>query len=152
GEAARIFTGGVMPAGADTVVIQEVTRREGEAVVVKRASAKGDNVRPKGLDFKAGTVLLAKGRRLTSPDVALGGAMNHAPVPVHRRPRVAVLATGDELVAPGTPPAPGEIVSSNGLTLRAIANREGAHTLDLGVAPDRLDATIAAVRRAREAG
>ncbi|HMA73975.1 MAG TPA: gephyrin-like molybdotransferase Glp [Xanthobacteraceae bacterium] len=152
GEAARIFTGGVVPAGADTVVIQEVTTRDGDAVLIWRPEAKGHNVRPEGLDFKAGATLLAKGRRLTARDIALAGAMNHAAVPVHRRPRMAVLATGDELVAPGTPPAPGEIVSSNGLTLMAIANHEGADTLDLGIAPDRLDATIAAVRRAREAG
>ena len=152
GEAARIFTGGVMPRGADTVVIQEVTSRDGDVVAIKRPETKGHNVRPEGLDFKAGAALLAKGRRLTARDIALAGAMNHATVPVHRRPRMAVLATGDELVAPGTPPAPGEIVSSNGLTLMAIGNREGADTLDLGVAPDRLDATIAAVRRARAAG
>jgi molybdopterin molybdotransferase len=152
GEAARIFTGGVMPRGADTVVIQEVTSRDGDAVAIKRPETKGHNVRPEGLDFKAGATLLAKGRRLTARDIALAGAMNHATVPVHRRPRMAVLATGDELVAPGTPPAPGEIVSSNGLTLMAIGNREGARTLDLGVAPDRLDATIAGVRRARATG
>jgi len=152
GEAARIFTGGVMPSGADTVVIQEVTIRDGDVVTVKRPEAKGHNVRPEGLDFKAGATLLVKGHRLTARDIALAGAMNHAAVPVHRRPRMAVLATGDELVPPGTPPAPGEIVSSNGLALMAIGNREGADTLDLGVAPDRLDATIAAVRRAREAG
>jgi len=152
GEAARIFTGGVMPAGANTVVIQEVTSRDGDVVTVKRPEAKGRNVRPEGLDFKAGATLLAKGHRLTARDIALAGAMNHPTVPVHRRPRVAVLATGDELVPPGTPPAPGEIVSSNGLALMAIGNREGTDTLDLGIAPDRLDATIAAVRRAREAG
>jgi molybdopterin molybdotransferase len=152
GEAARIFTGGVMPRGADTVVIQEVTSRDGDVVAIKRPETKGHNVRPEGLDFKAGATLLAKGRRLTARDIALAGAMNHATVPVHRRPRMAVLATGDELVAPGTPPAPGEIVSSNGLTLMAIGNREGARTLDLGVAPDRLDATIAGVRRARATG
>ena len=152
GEAARIFTGGVMPHGADTVVIQEITTRNGDVVAIKRPETKGHNVRPEGLDFKAGAALLAKGRRLTARDIALAGAMNHATVPVHRRPRMAVLATGDELVAPGTPPAPGQIVSSNGFALMAIGNREGAQTLDLGVAPDRLDATIAAVRRAREAG
>jgi len=78
--------------------------------------------------------------------------MNHATVPVHRRPRMAVLATGDELVAPGTPPAPSQIVSSNSFALMAIGNREGAETFDLGVAPDHLDATVAAVRRARAAG
>jgi molybdopterin molybdotransferase len=152
GEAARIFTGGVMPRGADTVVIQEITTREGDAVVIKRTEAKGRYVRPQGFDFKAGAALLANGRRLTARDIALAGAMNHATVPVHRRPRMAVLATGDELVAPGTPPAPGQIVSSNSFALMAIGNREGAETLDLGVAPDRLDATVAAVRRARAAG
>src|SRR6202795_476302 len=152
GEAARIFTGGVMPRGADTVVIQEVTTRDGNVVAVKKPEAKGRNVRPEGLDFKAGAALLHKGHRMTSRDIALAGAMNHATVPVHRRPRRAVLATGDELVAPGTPPAPGQIVYSNGFALLAIGNREGAETLDLGVAPDRLDATIAAVRRARDAG
>ena len=152
GEAARIFTGGVMPRGADTVVIQEITTREGDAVVIKRPEAKGRYVRPQGFDFKAGAALLANGRRLTARDIALAGAMNHATVPVHRRPRMAVLATGDELVAPGTPPAPGQIVSSNSFALMAIGNREGAETLDLGVAPDHLDATVAAVRRARAAG
>jgi molybdopterin molybdotransferase len=134
------------------VVIQEVTTRDGDVVAVKRPEAKGRNVRPEGLDFKAGAALLAKGHRMTSRDIALAGAMNHATVPVHRRPRLAVLATGDELVEPGTPPAPGQIVSSNAFALMAIASREGAHTLDLGVAPDRLDATVAAVRRARAAG
>jgi molybdopterin molybdotransferase len=152
GEAARIFTGGVMPRGADTVVIQEITTREGDAVVIRRPEAKGRYVRPQGFDFKAGAALLANGRRLTARDIALAGAMNHATVPVHRRPRMAVLATGDELVAPGTPPAPGQIVSSNSFALMAIGNREGAETFDLGVAPDHLDATVAAVRRARAAG
>ena len=115
GEAARIFTGGVMPRGADTVVIQEIATREGDAVAIKRPETRGRYVRPEGFDFKAGAVLLAEGRRLTARDIALAGAMNHATLPVHRRPRMAVLATGDELVAPGTPPAPGQI-------------RAGAHT------------------------
>jgi molybdopterin molybdotransferase len=152
GEAARIFTGGVMPRGADTVVIQEITTREGDAVAIKRPEAKGRYVRPQGFDFKAGAVLLTEGRRLTARDIALAGAMNHATLSVHRRSRMTVLATGDELVAPGTPPGPSQIVSSNSVALMAIGNREGAETLDLGVAPDRLDATVAAVRRARAAG
>jgi molybdopterin molybdotransferase len=151
-EAARIFTGGLMPRGADTVVIQEITTREGDVVAVNRAESKGRYVRPKGFDFIAGAALLAAGRPLTARDIALAGAMNHATVPVHRRPRMAVLATGDELVAPGTPPGPGQIVSSNSFALMAIGNREGTEALDLGVAPDRLDATVAAVRRARAAG
>jgi molybdopterin molybdotransferase len=152
GEAARIFTGGVMPRGADTVVIQEITAREGDVVAIKRAQSKGRYVRPKGFDFTAGAALLAAGRPLTARDIALASAMNHATVPVHRRPRMAVLATGDELVAPGTPPGPGQIVSSNSFALMAIGYREGAQALDLGVAADRLDATVAAVRRARAAG
>jgi molybdopterin molybdotransferase len=152
GEAARIFTGGLMPYGADTVVIQENATRQGDVVSIGHPAEKGRNVRPEGLDFMAGAMLLARGRCLTVRDVGLAGAMNHPTVPVHRRPRMAVLATGDELVLPGTPPAPGQIVTSNAFTLTAIGRREGAETLDLGIAPDRLDATMAAVRRAKDAG
>ena len=152
GEAARIFTGAVMPDGADTVVIQEVTSREGDNVAIKRPEGKGRHVRRKGYDFAAGDVLLRKGQRLTSRGIALAGAMNHARVPLHRRPRVAVFATGDELVEPGTPPAPGQIVHSNGISLAALARTEGAEAIDFGIVPDRLDATVTAVRRARAEG
>jgi molybdopterin molybdotransferase len=152
GEAARIFTGGVIPPGADTVVIQEVTARDGDAVIIEKPTAPGRNVRKAGLDFKTGDVLLPAGRRLTGRDIALAASMNHAALPVHRRPQVAILATGDELVPPGTEPGPGQIVYSNIFALSAVAEREGARARDLGIVPDRLDATIAAVRRAREAG
>lgn len=150
-ETARIFTGGVMPPGADTVVIQENTTRQGEVVCIELPATRGRNVRPAGLDFSEGAILLAGGRQLTARDIGLAGAMNHPTVPVHRRPRMAVLVTGDELVPPGTVPAPGQIVTSNALTLTALGRREGAETLDLGIVPDRLDATMSAVRRAREA-
>jgi molybdopterin molybdotransferase len=152
GEAARIFTGAVMPAGADTVVIQEVTSRDGDSVAIKRPETTGRNVRRQGADFRQGDVLLQKGRRLSPRDIALAGAMNHAEVPAHRRPRLAVFATGDELVEPGTAPAPGQIVHSNGIAIAALARNEGAEATDFGIVPDRLDATIAAVRRARTAG
>src|SRR6267154_3026838 len=152
GEAARIFTGGVLPPGADTVVVQEITAREGDAVVVQKASAPGRHIRPQGLDFKAGEALLRRGHRLTARDLALAAAMNHPVVPVHRRPKVAVLATGDELVLPGQTPGHGQIVYSNGFALMAQVAGEGAEVIDLGIAPDRLDATVAAVRRARELG
>jgi molybdopterin molybdotransferase len=152
GEAARIFTGGVLPAGTDTVVIQENTERDGDTVIVTTASAKGRNVRVAGLDFRKGDVRLKAGRRLTGRDVALAAAMNHATLPVHRRPKIAVVATGDELVPPGTEPAPGQIVYSNVFALAAIARREGAEVIDLGILPDRLEETIAGVRRARDAG
>jgi molybdopterin molybdotransferase len=152
GEAARIFTGAVMPVGADTVVIQEVTSRDGDSVAIKRPEARGRHMRRQGFDFKHGDMLLEKGRRLSARDIALAAAMNHAEVAVHRRPRLAVFATGDELVDPGTPPAPGQIVHSNGIALAALARGEGVQATDFGIVPDRLDATIAAVRRAREAG
>jgi molybdopterin molybdotransferase len=152
GEAARIFTGGVLPAGSDTVIIQENTTRDDDMVVVTQSAARGRNVRPAGLDFRKGDVRLAQGRRLTGRDVSLAAAMNHAAVAVHRRPKIAIVATGDELVPPGTEPGPGQIIHSNAFALAAIARREGAEVIDLGILPDRLDETIAGVRRARELG
>jgi len=150
GEAARIFTGGVLPPGADTIVIQEHTVREGDAVVVAASAAKGKHVRVAGLDFARGAVLLKKGRRLSDRDLALAAAMNHPTVPVHRPAKVAVLATGDELVMPGSLAGIGEIVYSNGYATMALARREGCAIIDLGIVPDRLAETAAAVRRARE--
>ncbi|HET7023277.1 MAG TPA: gephyrin-like molybdotransferase Glp [Xanthobacteraceae bacterium] len=152
GEAARIFTGGVLPPGTDTIVIQENTVREGDAVLVNEAPAKGKHVRVEGLDFKRGAVLLAKGRRLSDRDLALAAAMNYPTVPVHRSPKVALLATGDELVMPGGAPGFGQIVYSNGYATMAVARREGCEVLDLGIAPDRVAETAAGVRRAREVG
>ena len=152
GEAARIFTGGVMPSGADTVVIQEHTERAGDAVIVTRSASTGRNVRLQGLDFRKGEVLLAKGHRLTSRDLALAAAMNHARVPVHRRPKVALLATGDELVMPDRTPGPGQIVYSNGFALAAMARAEGCDIADLGIAPDRQDVTMSRIGHARRWG
>jgi molybdopterin molybdotransferase len=152
GEAARIFTGGVLPDGADTIVIQEDTKRDGDKVVVGIVGKKGRHVRARGIDFNKGDVLLKKGRRLSGRDVMLAAAMNHASLPVHRRPKVAVLGTGDELVAPGQEPGPGEIVYSNGFAVVAMAQDEGAEVVDLGIARDQLTEIVAAIRRARESG
>ncbi len=152
GEAARIFTGGVMPDGADAIVIQEHTKRDGDVVEVAKSSAKGRHIRTKGLDFTAGDALIPDGHRLTARDLALAAGMNHPLVPVHRRPKVALFATGDELVPPGAPLAPGQIVSSNNFALEALARAEGADVEDLGIVGDRLDETVAAVRRARQGG
>jgi molybdopterin molybdotransferase len=152
GEAARIFTGGVVPPGADTIVVQENTTREGNAVVVNTSTSKGRHIRAAGLDFTTGKILLPKGRHLSDRDLALAAAMNHPALPVHRRPKVAVLATGDELVMPGSSPRFGEIVYSNGYSTMAMARHEGCEIIDLGIVPDRLPETAAAVRRARDWG
>ncbi len=152
GQAARIFTGGVMPDGSDTVVIQELTSRDGDIVIVQKSTAKGRNVRNQGIDFTQGDVLLRKGRKLTDRDVMLTAAMNHPNVSVYRQPKVAVLGTGDELVPPGGAPRSGEIVYSNGFALMALAGTEGADAHDLGIARDRVEDITKAVRRAREWG
>jgi molybdopterin molybdotransferase len=149
GQAARIFTGGVVPQGADTVVIQEDTTRDGDTVTVRAATAAGRNIRAAGIDFREGDVLLRKGERLTDRDLSLAASMNHPALPVYRRPRVAFVATGDELVMPGSALAPGQIVYSNGYSLHALARAEGAEVIDLGIVGDTLAATTDAIRRAR---
>lgn len=150
GEAVRIFTGAVVPAGADAVVIQEATTREGARVTIAEPIAAGRNIRVQGLDFTAGSLLLPRGRRLTARDIGLAAAANHALVPVHRRPRVAFISTGDELVLPGETPGPAQIVASNQITLAALLAAEQVDVLDLGIVPDQLDATERAIAAARE--
>ncbi|MGA8322445.1 MAG: gephyrin-like molybdotransferase Glp [Xanthobacteraceae bacterium] len=152
GEAARIFTGGVVPDGADTVVVQEQANRDGDTVEIQKPAAKGRNVRRRGLDFRAGETAFARGHRLRPRDLQLAAGMNHPLVPVYRKPKIVLFATGDELVPPGDEPGPGQIVYSNGFALAAVAREEGADVIELGVVGDRLDETIAAVRKARELG
>jgi molybdopterin molybdotransferase len=120
-----------MPTGSDTVVIQELTTRTGDSVTIQKPTAKNRNVRAQGIDFARDQVLLRKGRRLTDRDLMLAAAMNHSGLRVHRRPKVAVLGTGDELVPPGSTPGPGEIVYSNGFALSALAHDEGAEVQTL---------------------
>lgn len=152
GDAVRIFTGAPLPAGADTVVIQENAHRDGDRVVIAEAAAEGANVRPAGLDFDAGTTLLKAGRLLGYREIGLAAAMNHATLPVRRRPRVAILATGDELVLPGSPVGPDQIVASNQLALAALVADLGAEPIPLGLAPDRLDAIRARIRSGLDRG
>jgi len=151
GEAARIFTGGVIPDGADAVVIQEDTVVDGDTITVTEAALPGRHIRPAGVDFHAGDVLLKAGNRLTDRDLSLAASMNYPELPVRRRPKVALLATGDELVMPGNEPGPGQIVYSNGYALRALIRSEGAETIDLGIAADTMEATTAGIRAARAA-
>jgi molybdopterin molybdotransferase len=152
GEAVRIFTGGVIPQGADAVIIQEDTVRDGDSIDLTATAIVGRHIRPAGVDFREGDVLLRAGRRLTDRDLSLAAGMNYPQLPVRRRPKVAVLATGDELVMPGSTPGPGQIVYSNGYALRALARAEGAETVDLGIAADTVDATTEGIRRARDLG
>ncbi len=151
GQTARIFTGGELPAGADTVVVQEHTRRDGDKVTFATMPQAGRHIRKAGLDFFDNDILLARSRILTDRDLALAAAMNHPQVPVHRKPRVAVLATGDELLMPGQTPGPGQIIYSNGFSVTAFARQQGADVIDLGIVADRLEDTVAAIRRARDA-
>ena len=142
GQATRIFTGAPVPAGADAIVIQENTSRTGAGsarIVVHAGTPDVDHIRRRGCDFLAGDVLLAAGRRLGPREVTLAAAMGHGRIGVAIRPRVAVLATGDELVLPGTPPAPAEIVASNHLGVMALVEQAGASATFLGIARDRPD-------------
>ena len=136
GEAVRIFTGAPVPAGADAIVIQEDTERDGDIVTVREAAPQGHYVRPAGLDFREGDVGLRAGRRLTARDVGLAAAMNRPWLLVRRRPRIAILPTGDEVVMPGDPVGPNQIVSSNGLALSALVTQCGGIPVHLPIAPD----------------
>jgi molybdopterin molybdotransferase len=136
GEAVRIFTGAPVPEGADAIIIQEDTERHGDLVEVREGASKGRYVRPAGLDFKAGEVGLKAGRRLSAADVGFAAAMNRPWLLVHRRPRVAILPTGDEVVMPGDPVGPHQIVSSNGIALAALVATCGGVPVHLPIAPD----------------
>ncbi|MFO1059609.1 MAG: gephyrin-like molybdotransferase Glp [Dongiaceae bacterium] len=151
GEAARIFTGAALPAGADTIVIQEDADRAGDWVSVREATATGAYVRRAGLDFAAGELGLGRGRLLTARDIGLAAAMNWPWLRVTRRPRVAILATGDEVVMPGEPIAAGQIVSSNALALAAFVAACGGEPLNLGVVGDDRAAIAAMAAAARGA-
>jgi molybdopterin molybdotransferase len=138
GQTVRIFTGGPVPAGADAIVMQEDTEASDEhaTVTVNESSAEGRHIRPAGLDFTAGQVGLTAGRALGARDVGLAAAMNVPWLSVRRKPRVALLATGDEIVRPGEPLGPNQIVSSNALALAALIEAGGAEAIDLGIARD----------------
>jgi molybdopterin molybdotransferase len=136
GEALRIFTGAPLPQGADRVVIQEDVERDGDRIVLGRNLSQGSNVRPSGADFVAGDRMDAP-RRLAPGDVALAAAMNAPTLTVSRRPEVALIATGDELVSPGEDPAPDQIIASNTYGLKALIEAEGGNARLLPIARDR---------------
>ena len=136
GEAVRIFTGAHVPAGATSIVIQEdATLGTGE-VTLNEAALRGRHIRPMGQDFRTGDVVLKAPRRLSTRDIGLLAAMNHAAVPVRRKPRVGVISTGDEIVMPGAEVGPGQLVSANGPGLCAFVTAHGGEAIHLGIAPD----------------
>ncbi|MGH7057416.1 MAG: molybdopterin molybdotransferase MoeA, partial [Acetobacteraceae bacterium] len=147
GEAVRIFTGSVVPAGADTVVIQENAIGQGSLVSFSGPVAAGQHIRSKGLDFSQGDILIPAGRRVSARDVGLAAAANYPWLAVHQAPRVAILATGDEIALPGEPLPDGGIISSNAHALAALVRAVGGAATILPIAPDRAELISEAAER-----
>jgi len=136
GDCVRIFTGAPLPQGSDTIVIQENVTAKNDRVTINQGADKGRYVRPAGLDFAEGDVLLRQGDMLNSSRLSLAAAMNHAAVPVQKKPVVAVIATGDELRVPGSDPSPDQIIASNTYGVCKIISDAGGEAIDLGIASD----------------
>lgn len=144
----RIFTGAAVPAGADSVLVQEEAARDGDIVrLAGTGPVRGGNIRRKGLDFSIGDVLVARGARLTPARIAVAATAGHGTLPVARRLRVAIVASGDELVAPGSILTEEALPESNGAMLAALLADLPVELIDLGILPDRLDAITAAFAR-----
>src|SRR5687768_3671517 len=150
GTAARIFTGAPIPPGADAVVMQEHTATEGEHVVLKKKPAPGEWIRRAGSDVRKGGEILPSGKRLLPQDTGLAASVGLKTLPVHRKVRLGLFFTGDELVMPGEPLAPGRIYNSNRFTLRGLAEVFGCEVSDYGIVPDSLEATRQVLRRAAQ--
>jgi len=148
GQAIRILTGAPMPKGADAIVIQENASLHDGILQVNVASLPGKHIRKRGLDFEAGDSLVPAGTRLNARDIALGAASGTAIINVRRKPRIAIITTGDELVAPGAKPRPDQIYSSNTFALHAMGQAWGAEIINLGIVKDSLKATKAAITKA----
>lgn len=153
GEAVRIFTGAVVPEGADTVIVQEDVARDGNRLTMTGDGPprRGAHIRMAGLDMREGGVLARRGSRVTPALIGLVAAGGHGTIPAARRPRVAILSTGSELVPPGVEPGPDQIVNSNGAMLAALLCKAGAETSDGAIAPDDIDIIAAAIEAARGA-
>jgi molybdopterin molybdotransferase len=146
----RIFTGAPVPNGADTVVIQENTTQNGNQITILDTPSKGKNIRNAGIDFCENELLLHAGTRLGAAELSLIAAMNHTTINVRKRPIIGILATGDELVEVGTMPLPYQIISSNTLSISALAQESGAEIIDLGIAPDNLKTLTSILNKAQD--
>ncbi len=151
GQAVRILTGAPLPAGADTIVIQENVSVVGKSIKIGEAPALGRNIRPQGLDFKKNDILIASDTRISARDIGLMAAANAAVVSVRKRPRVVLFTTGDELVLPGDRPRTDQIFSSNSQALAAMLSSWGAEIINLGIVRDDMRATMAAINKAAKA-
>ena len=154
GEAARIFTGAPLPVGADVILVQEDAHRTGNSVIMRGdgAGRAGRHIRPRGSDFTAGNTIIAAGDALTPAAIALAAAARHAVLPVRRHVRIALISTGNELVAPGADASPEALPASNAPMLAALLGNAATEIRDLGIAPDDLDAIRARIATAVEAG
>jgi len=150
GETVRIFTGAPVPAGADAILLQEDAVAEGALINAKEAVPRGQHIRAAGLDFREGVAALFAGTRLGPAELALAAAMNYPALPVARRPRVALLASGDELAPPGAEPGPSQIIACNGFAVGAIAEDAGAEIVDLGLFRDDVAELERGITLARE--
>ena len=148
GTAARIFTGAPVPPGADAIVMQEHAKLDGEFVWLEKNPKPGDWIRRTASDIAKGAEILPAGKRLAPQDTGLAASVGIGTLPVYRRLKLGLFFTGDELVMPGEPLAPGRIYNSNRFTLRGLSGTLGCETRDYGIVPDSLDATRAVLRRA----
>jgi len=151
-ETVRIFTGAQVPEGADAILIQENARKDGSSIEPLRGVVPGAFIRAAGLDFIEGETLLHAGTRLGPVSIALAAAMNHAELPVARRPKVGILATGDELVVPGDAIGPNQIVASNAFAIAALIESAGGESIDFGIAGDDFKAIEVGIGRAIDLG
>ncbi len=150
GTAARIFTGAPVPPGADAVLMQEVCRADGDAVVIDRLPRAGEHIRRAGEDIRAGSEILAAGTRIGAAEMGLAASVGLGELRVFRRLKVACFFTGDELVSPGMPLGPGQIYNSNRYTLAGLVRGLGCELIDFGIVPDTLEATEAALKGAAD--
>lgn len=147
GEAVRIMTGAPIPDGCDCIVIQEVVEREGDQLIVPQGQKMAQNIRRAGQDIAAGSDVFSKGRRLSPPDIGMLTSLGLSEIKVHRRLKVAVVSTGNEVIAPGTPLKPGQVYDSNRSSMKAVLQALGVDILDLGIIRDEKEAIAAALRK-----